>query len=207
MAKATQEKLNHTLDFIQNYILRFGYPPTVREICKELKVTSSATAQYYLDKLEEQGLIKRSGTKNRAIELVNKKILKQDSHSDIIPCPIINSSVNSGNFDITTCDKFLHLSKNSFMTKLDKNSFCFIATNNDLKSEGISVNDILVFNKAERVATNDFAIGIYQSEILVAKKENLGRTTKYVYNFKDYNWLNVEDFAVFGKLIATIRNF
>jgi repressor LexA len=75
MAKTTQDKLNRTLQFITNFVNQFGYPPTVREICKELNVSSSATAHYYLDKLEQQGLIKRSSTKNRAIEVVGIKNL------------------------------------------------------------------------------------------------------------------------------------
>ena len=88
MAKTTQDKLNKTLKFITEFVNEFGYPPTVREICKELNVSSSATAHYYLDKLEAQGLIKRSSTKNRAIEVIGikKNIIKP---SEITYAPLL----------------------------------------------------------------------------------------------------------------------
>ena len=90
MAKTTQDKLNRTLQFITNFVNQFGYPPTVREICKELNVSSSATAHYYLDKLEQQGLIKRSSTKNRAIEVVGIKKSIVNA-SDITYAPLLGT--------------------------------------------------------------------------------------------------------------------
>ena len=73
MAKRTLDKLDKTLKYISDFIKKHSYPPTVREICSGVGVSSSATAQYYLNKLEEMGKIKRSSTKNRAIELVDKQ--------------------------------------------------------------------------------------------------------------------------------------
>ena len=51
MAKRSQDKLDKTLKFISDFIKKHSYPPTVREICVGVGVSSSATAQYYLNKL------------------------------------------------------------------------------------------------------------------------------------------------------------
>ena len=60
---------------IYRYIVRCvkqqGYPPSVREICRALNIKSTATAHYYLDKLEERGVITRNANKNRAISLTD----------------------------------------------------------------------------------------------------------------------------------------
>ena len=69
----TAEKCNKTLDFIKKFSEEKGYPPTVREICAQIGFKSTASAKYYLDKLEEQGAIKKGENKNRAIEIVEKK--------------------------------------------------------------------------------------------------------------------------------------
>ena len=55
----TAEKCNKTLDFIKKFSEEKGYPPTVREICAQIGFKSTASAKYYLDKLEEQGAIKK----------------------------------------------------------------------------------------------------------------------------------------------------
>ena len=59
-------------NYIHECIEQNGYPPTVREICRELGFKSTSTAQYYLKKLEESNRITFGG-KNRAISLTDKK--------------------------------------------------------------------------------------------------------------------------------------
>ncbi|AIQ29398.1 hypothetical protein P40081_15505 [Paenibacillus sp. FSL P4-0081] len=49
-----------------------GYPPTVREIMKEIDLTSSSTVQVLLDKLEEKGYIKRQGNTPRALKVLRR---------------------------------------------------------------------------------------------------------------------------------------
>ena len=68
MKKFNKEEL--LLDFIKSHVEKFGYPPTVREMCRAIKVSSTSTISYYLNKLEANGLIKKSPNKNRALELI-----------------------------------------------------------------------------------------------------------------------------------------
>ena len=45
------------LKYIQKEISIKGYAPSVREICKAVNLSSTATVQGYLNKLEEKGFI------------------------------------------------------------------------------------------------------------------------------------------------------
>ncbi|MDE6361453.1 MAG: hypothetical protein K2L53_00580, partial [Clostridia bacterium] len=47
----TAEKCAKTLEFIKSFVDKNGYTPTVREICNSVGFKSTASAQYYLDKL------------------------------------------------------------------------------------------------------------------------------------------------------------
>ena len=58
------------LTYVKEYIVSHGYPPTVREIGKDLGVSSPATIHTHLNKLVEKGFIKKDSSKNRAIELL-----------------------------------------------------------------------------------------------------------------------------------------
>lgn len=60
------------LEYITDYISKEGYPPTVREICRDVGFASTSTAQYYLKKLETRGSISFGGAKNRAITIKRK---------------------------------------------------------------------------------------------------------------------------------------
>ena len=65
-------------DLLLEYIKEFqnvnGYPPTVREMCTAVNVSSTSTIAYYLNKLENNGLIKKNKNKNRALEIVGNYI-------------------------------------------------------------------------------------------------------------------------------------
>ena len=58
------------LEYIRECVHKFGYPPSVREICKEVGLSSTSTVHGYLNRLEEQGFIRRDPSKNRTIELL-----------------------------------------------------------------------------------------------------------------------------------------
>lgn len=57
------------LKFINDFVLKHGYAPSVREICKKIGLTSTSTVFYHLKKLEDEGLINRDYGKNRAIKV------------------------------------------------------------------------------------------------------------------------------------------
>ena len=58
------------LKYIQKEISIKGYAPSVREICKAVNLSSTATVQGYLNKLEEKGFIKKENQKGRTLRLL-----------------------------------------------------------------------------------------------------------------------------------------
>ena len=58
------------LEFIRESVRADGYPPTVREICAGLDLSSPSTVHAHLANLEGLGFIKRDPTKPRALEVV-----------------------------------------------------------------------------------------------------------------------------------------
>ncbi|TCK98152.1 repressor LexA [Natranaerovirga hydrolytica] len=65
------DKQKKIVEFIKNEILNKGYPPSVREICKNVGFKSTSTVHAHLAKLEEKGIIRRDPTKPRAIEVID----------------------------------------------------------------------------------------------------------------------------------------
>ena len=71
MSKNFDEKQQELIKFIYDFTKQNGYTPSVREMCNKMNFASTSTIFYYLNKCEEQGIIRRAKGKNRAIELVN----------------------------------------------------------------------------------------------------------------------------------------
>ena len=48
------------LNFVKEFMVSHGYPPTVREIASAIDVSSPATVQAHLDALADKGYIKKA---------------------------------------------------------------------------------------------------------------------------------------------------
>ncbi len=62
-----QDKLLHVLDYINRYIEENGFPPTVRDIGRDLGIKSTATVYDYLNRLKDMGLLQKADNKKRAV--------------------------------------------------------------------------------------------------------------------------------------------
>ena len=65
----TQDRI---YEFIKQTIELKGYPPSVREICEAVHLSSTSTVHGHLARLEKRGLIRRDPTKPRAIEVIEQ---------------------------------------------------------------------------------------------------------------------------------------
>ena len=54
-----KRKLDAVLQFINRYTDENGFPPTVRDICAELQIKSTATAYDYVNRLKEMGYLQK----------------------------------------------------------------------------------------------------------------------------------------------------
>lgn len=58
--KKGQHKLDLIYDYIVDYIKEYGFPPSIREIVYDCEISSTSVVNYYLEKLEEEGRIKKT---------------------------------------------------------------------------------------------------------------------------------------------------
>lgn len=70
-SKTPGVKQQEILDFLKKFIMERGFPPSVREICEGVNLSSTSTVHSHLEALEEKGYIRREGAKSRTIELVD----------------------------------------------------------------------------------------------------------------------------------------
>jgi repressor LexA len=54
---------------VKAYMEQYGYAPSIREIARQLDCNSTSYIKYYLDKLQEKGLIERGVRKSRSIRI------------------------------------------------------------------------------------------------------------------------------------------
>ena len=203
MEKLTKRQ-EDTLKFIKEYIVEHGYPPTVREIAKELDVSSPATVQAHLDRLADKGYIKKGSNKNRTIELMVDNEFKQNTDS-VVDVPLLGKITAGSPIEaIENPDEYFSLP--SYLIPKDKEVFTLVVNGESMIEAGILDGDIVIVEK-RNTARN--------GEIVVAMTDENEVTLKTFYKEVDHIRLQPENstmepiilpnVSILGKAIGLYR--
>ena len=72
MGKHRKDLRNQVLTFVENFLEEQGYPPTNEEIKEALGLSGKSHVKYYLDALEEEGLILRTPRTPRGLRVLGR---------------------------------------------------------------------------------------------------------------------------------------
>ena len=181
MEKLTKRQ-EDTLQFVKEYIVSHGYPPTVREIAEALKVSSPATIQAHLDGLADKGYIKKGSNKNRTIELmVNNEFTNKDEQ--VIEVPLLGK-ITAGSPIEAIENPNNYFSLPSYLIPKDREVFTLEVSGESMINAGIHDGDIIIIER-RNTARN--------GEIIVAMTDENEVTLKTFYKEKNYIRLQPEN--------------
>ena len=196
-----QQKL---LDTIKKFIANHGYAPTIRELCKEMNLSSTATVYVHLNNLEKKGAIKKEDSKNRTLELlVDNEYEVKDEH--VIEVALLGK-ITAGNpiEAIEQPDEYFSLP--SYLVPNNKEVFTLKVDGESMINAGILDNDIVIVER-RNTARN--------GEIVVAMTEDNEVTLKTYYKEENHIRLQPENdtmapfifknITILGKAIGLYR--
>jgi len=70
--KVLSAKQQGIINFIQRFLVKQGYPPTIRDILSGCRISSTSVVDYHLKVLEKREYIRRHHEVSRGIELLNR---------------------------------------------------------------------------------------------------------------------------------------
>ncbi len=87
------EREQRILEYMREYVAKWGYPPTVRDVAGALGIKSTSTVNKSIAALEKAGAIKKQAGKRRALDIVGSEPAKTPSaaeeRDDIVDLPVI----------------------------------------------------------------------------------------------------------------------
>ena len=186
--------------YIKEFLIKKGYPPSVREIGEKVGLSSSSTVHSYLHMLEADGKIHRDPTKPRAIELVG-----DNPWENLLRVPLVGN-VAAG-VPITAEENIEEVfSVPSSLIGTQDDTFMLRVQGESMINAGIFDGDY-IFVKEQNTAKN--------GEIVVALVENEEATVKRIFFEKDRVKLQPENdtmkpfyeknVVVLGKVIGVYR--
>lgn len=182
--KDLTKKQDETLTFIKKYIVAHGFPPSVREICAGMGLSSPATAHTHLKELEAKGFIRKQNSKFRTIELlVNNEFEIKEEKEDVISVPLLGKVACGNPIEaIENPNEFFTLPASLIPAK--ESIFTLMCSGDSMINVGIYDKDIVIVQK-QSVAKN--------GDIVVAMTEDNEVTLKTFYKEKDHIRLQPEN--------------
>ena len=204
MEKEITKKQKEVLDFIKKYVATHGYPPAIREIGAGLGLSSPATVFTHLKKLEDQGLIRKTNSKFRTIEILCDNEY-EEQNEDVIKVPLLGKVTAGSPIEaIEMPNEFFDLP--AALVPNDAEIFTLNVSGESMINKGIYDDDIVIVKK-QSIARN--------GDIVVAMTAENEVTLKTYYKEKDHIRLQPEndtmdpiilpEVTILGKAIGLYR--
>lgn len=203
--KDLTKKQEETLQFIKKYMVAHGFPPSVREICAGMGLSSPATAHTHLKELESKGFIRKQNSKFRTIELLVENEFEEKDTEDVISVPLLGK-VACGNPIEAIENPNEYFSLPASLIPAKESIFTLLCSGDSMINAGIFDGDIVIVQK-QSVARN--------GEIVVAMTDEGEVTLKRFYKESDHIRLQpendelspiiVKNCVILGKAIGLYR--
>ena len=157
------KKQKSILDYINEYINKNGYAPTLREIMVHFKLKSVATIHQHIDALKQKGYLKKNGKHHRAIE--PNKIDK----SDTINIPLVGT-ISAGQ-PIEAIENYVGtLSVPRSFVKTSNNLYALKVKGDSMIEEGIFDGDTVIFKKQNIADDGEMVVAVIDDNEATLKK-------------------------------------
>jgi len=170
------------LKFIKKYTAMHGYPPTIREICSGVNLSSPATVFVHIKNLEKAGYVRSSNNKFRTLELLCDNEY-EEKNEDVVKVPLLGKvTAGSPITAIETPNEFFDLPTSLIPSSAEV--FTLHVSGESMINAGIHDGDYIIV-KRQNVAKN--------GQMVVAMTEENEVTLKTFYKEKDHIRLQPEN--------------
>lgn len=149
-------------EFISRYLETRNQPPTIAEIGKQFRMTSSASVHSILSALEREGFIKRIPNVSRGIELV-----KQDDVNDEFEIPLLGLVAAGQPIEAILSHETVSAPK-SMMGR--GRMFALRVRGDSMIEENIQDNDIIIVSSQETAENGQVVVALIDGNYATVKK-------------------------------------
>jgi len=191
------------ITFIKQYLNDNGYPPTIREICQGVGLSSPSTVHHHLKNLESKGYLQRNPTKPRALELVAEK-----TPDELLSIPLLgNVAAGYPTLAIENAEEEMQIPKSLFP---EKELFALRIKGDSMIEEGILPGDVIIVKKQEVAENGDIVVAYLEGEVTVKKfwKDSMYGVIKLIPANSKYEPIIINrETKILGKVIGLLRRY
>jgi repressor LexA len=186
------------LEFIRESVRANGYPPTVREICAALSLSSPSTVHAHLANLERLGLIKRDPAKPRALDVVQDLRPRR-------PLPLVGR-VAAGQ-PILAEENIEELIDVPAFLRRDDDDFVLRVRGDSMADAGIFNGDFIVVHSQDQAQNGEIVVALVGDEATTKRFYSEGRTVRLQPENELYEPIivNADEVELVGRVVGVLR--
>lgn len=186
------------LEFIRESVRADGYPPTVREICAALHLSSPSTVHAHLANLERLGLIKRDPSKPRALDVVQDLRPRR-------PLPLVGR-VAAGR-PVLAEENIEELIEVPAFLRRDDDDFVLRVQGDSMADAGIFNGDFIVVHSQDQAQNGEIVVALVGDEATTKRFYSEGRTVRLQPENELYEPIivNADEVELVGRVVGVLR--
>ncbi|MEU6644374.1 transcriptional repressor LexA [Saccharomonospora sp. NPDC046836] len=205
-ASALPLRQQRILVTIRDWVVRYGYPPSTREIGEAVGLRSSSSVSKHLASLEEKGFLRRSTTMSRPIDVRDflRESATREPAADSVPVPVVGDiaagspiSADEHLDDVLTLPRELTGRGNVFGLRVRGDSMIDAA---------ICDGDIVVVRQQPEAHSGQIVAAMIDGEATV---KVFRRRNGHVYlepRNPDYDVIDGDEAVVLGTVVSVLRS-
>ncbi len=200
MRKDLTNRQRKVLDFITNYLRDTGYPPTIREIAGEFRISSKG-AYDHLVAIEKKGYIRRDPAKPRAIELMD--FVPGRAYGPVIEIPVVGR-VAAGEPLLASqnIERTITLSNDLIRTE---EPFALRIKGESMMGAGILEGDYVIVKQQQDADQGDIVVALIGDEATVKRFYRAGDHIRLQPENPAMKPIIVKDVTILGKVVGLFR--
>jgi len=208
MKRVLTKRQQQILDFIESFIQKRGYPPTLRDIGDEFGIKSTNGVRVNLAALEKKQYIRRRPWLSRGIVLINVP-KEQAAESEIGYVPIIGK-VAAGEpiFASENIEGMLAIDDSFLPTK---KVFALKVKGDSMKNAGILNGDYVLARRQHSAESGEIIVFIIGDEITVKRYDSKGDKVYLIPENEEYETRMImrtsSELQIAGKVVGLLRKY
>ena len=175
--KDLSERQKNILQYIADYIADNTRPPTIREIGRNVKISSTSVVNYNLTRLVEKGMIERESEVSRGLRLTDKarkflgfsstsKVVNGSLHVPFLGAIVAGEPIESfeGNGE-----DMVEIGANLFGDATE-NLFALKVKGDSMIEAGINDGDIVVIEEGDTADNGDIVVALVEDQEATLKR-------------------------------------
>lgn len=220
------ERQKEILNFIQKFLQKSGYPPTIREIGKEFKISSTFGVKRHLDALVKKGYLSIDNNISRGLSLRNvpEVVLPEADVTakganvliSVVP-DIIRAEIQylpvvgrvAAGFPITAIENIEgNIPVDSSLIRKNPDCFALRVKGDSMINAGIFEGDLVIVSPQKFANNGEIVVALIGDEATVKRFHRQGDEIVLIAENTNYQPIiinNREDFSIVGRVIGIQR--